>query len=43
MALNRPTKLLIDEMDMRNARLTIHRCTERAAVIAPEIARGNTH
>src|SRR5258708_37766980 len=39
MALNRPTKLLVDEIDMRNARLAIHCCIERAAAIASEIAR----
>src|SRR5258708_27861768 len=38
MALNCPTKLLVDEMDIRNARVTIHCCIERAAAIASGIA-----
>src|SRR5258705_1348423 len=38
MALNCPTKLLVDEMDIRNARVTIHCCIELAAAIASGIA-----
>src|SRR5258707_15471586 len=38
MALNRPTKLLIDEIDMGDARLTIHCCIERVAEVVSEIA-----
>src|SRR5260370_20602538 len=38
MALNHPTKSLVDEIYMRNARLTIHCCIEHAAAIASEIA-----
>src|SRR5258708_10111142 len=38
MALNHPTKLLVDEIDMRNDRLNIHCCIERAASIVSEIA-----
>ncbi len=37
MTLNRPTKLLVDEIDMRNATLTIRCCVVRAAAIASEI------
>src|SRR5258708_317096 len=38
MALNHPTKPLIDEIDKGDARLTIHCCIERVAVIVSEIA-----
>src|SRR5260221_10414427 len=38
MALNRPTNLLIDEIDTGDARLTIHCCRERVAAIVSEIA-----
>src|SRR5258708_1285519 len=38
MALNRPTNLLIDEIDTGDARLTIHCCIERVAAIVSEIA-----
>src|SRR5258708_4668628 len=38
MALSRPTKLLVDETETRCARLTIHCCRERVAVIVSEIA-----
>src|SRR5258707_9135275 len=38
MTLNHPTKLLIDEIDTRDARLTIHSCTERVAEVVSERA-----
>src|SRR5258708_19757522 len=38
MALNHPTKLLIDEIEKGDARLTIHCCIKRVAAIVSEIA-----
>src|SRR5258708_38366421 len=38
MALNCPTKLLVDEIDMDGTRLTIHCCRERVVAIVSEIA-----